>query len=154
RRMARSVQYIEPYRPTSILMVALGSAAAFVFFETVYEYVPNTIVELAADIEAGVRQELGCLSPAALQGRLQAEIARNQNCLSVAPDLAVSAGYMNGILLLMARLIGFISGHGSYAAVAAYGLVLAVNKTRGWSRLPAGFAMLVGAVAVSATLHA
>jgi hypothetical protein len=50
-------------------------------------------------------------------------------------------------------LIGFLTGHGAYAAVIAYAIALAVHKTRGWSRIVGVILIVPGGILVSATLH-
>lgn len=113
-------------RPTTLLMVCFSSAAAFVYVETVGQYVPNQINEI------GVQR-----------------LAQLQNLPSDAQVFfAAQAGIVQGLQLLVPRLLRFLLGHGAYAAIAGFGLVLALRHPRHAPRA------IVSLLLVSASLHA
>ena len=113
-------------RPTTLLMVCFSSAAAFVYVETVGQYVPNQINEIVAQ-----------------------RLAQLQNLPSEAQVFfAAQAGIVQGLQLLVPRLLRFLLGHGAYAAIAGFGLVLALRHPRHAPRA------IVSLLLVSASLHA
>lgn len=113
-------------RPTTLLMVCFASAAAFVYVETVGQYVPNQISET-------VNSKLS-----ALQGLSN----------DVQIYFAAQAGIVQGLQLLVPRLLRFLLGHGAYAAVAGFGLVLALRHPRNAAQA------VISLLLVSALLHA
>lgn len=113
-------------RPTTLLMVCFSSAAAFVYVETVGQYVPNQISEIGTQW-----------------------LAQLQNLPSEAQIFfAAQAGIVQGLQLLVPRLLRFLLGHGAYAAIAGFGLVLALRHPRHAPRA------IVSLLLVSASLHA
>lgn len=112
-------------RPTTLLMVCFASAAAFVYIETVGQYVPNQIAETLKSLLA----------------RLQGLPADDQLFF------ASQAGIVQGLQLLVPRLLRFLLGHGAYAAVAGFGLVLALRHPRHAPRA------IISLMLASACLH-
>lgn len=113
-------------RPTTLLMVCFASAAAFVYVETVGQYVPNQI------------NQTGNSMLSALQGLPS----------DVQAFFATQAGIVQGLQLLVPRLLRFLLGHGAYAAVAGFGLVLALRHPRNAAQA------VISLLLVSALLHA
>lgn len=113
-------------RPTTLLMVCFASAAAFVYVETVGQYVPNRI------------NSTGTSMLGALQGLPQ----------DVQTFFATQAGIVQGLQLLVPRLLRFLIGHGAYAAVAGFGLVLALRHPRNTAQA------VISLLLASAFLHA
>jgi RsiW-degrading membrane proteinase PrsW (M82 family) len=120
-------------RPTTMVMIALASAAAFVLYETVAVYVWHTVND--------VTHQAVAMAPRGIDRGLIF-------------NFALSAGEVQGFELLFPRLLGFLCGHGAYAAVIAYAIAIAVHKTRGWSRI-AGFLVIVPCgILIASTMHA
>lgn len=112
-------------RPTTVLMVCFASAAAFVYVETVGQYVPNQINQVGTQW-----------------------LAQLQNLPSEAQVFfAGQAGIVQGLQLLVPRLLRFLLGHGAYAAIAGFGLVLALRHPRHAPRA------IISLLLVSASLH-
>ncbi len=111
-------------RPTTVLMTAFAAAAAFVYVETVYLYVPQAQANAA---------------PIALQAMAGSGID---------PDTAtaIARGFVGykGVELLVPRLLSFLMGHGAYAAIVAYGVILAQRRPKQWP-IALGSAVLLSA---------
>lgn len=113
-------------RPTTLLMVCFASAAAFVYVETVGLYVPNEIARVGAS-----------------------ELAKLQGLPSdVQFYFATQTGIVQGLQLLVPRLLRFLIGHGAYAAIAGFGLVLALRHPRSAAQA------VISLLLVSASVHA
>lgn len=113
-------------RPTTMLMVCFASAAAFVYLETVGQYVPDKISEVSKAFLVYVQ---------GLPGDAQSFFSEQ-------------AGIVQGLQLLVPRLLTFLTGHGAYAAIAGFGLVLARRHPRNAAQA------VISLLATSALLHA
>ncbi|MGA0601373.1 PrsW family glutamic-type intramembrane protease [Caulobacter sp. KR2-114] len=143
---ARWAQRFDMSRPTTLLMTAFASAAAFVYMETVHQYVVISDVQGGAQV-ARVFQVLintfGADNIAKALAGVDPPI--DPNFLGV---IVKDYGAYKGAELLLPRLLSFMMGHGAYAAIVAYGVILAQRHPRQW------WLALGSAILLSAVLHA
>jgi RsiW-degrading membrane proteinase PrsW (M82 family) len=147
---SKLTSWVDLSRPTTIIMIAFASASAFMMFETLEQYVwaglvvPEFIRIMDIINHLPIDRTKGF--PFTIANGIQISEATWK---STAQDLARSAGFMKGTVLMMPRALGVLFGHGAFASVAGYYIALSRHKN-----IKLSIFLVVLGFCVSATLHA
>lgn len=135
-------------RATTVVAVAFASAAAFVFNETIDQYVPSQVARGFSQT-AALLHALSGLFPSGDQIQLGTAVhITRADWDKIAAGIARDKGLWQGFALMIPRTLDLLTGHGAYAGIPAYYIALA----RGKHLTLAAFLIPLGFV-ISASLH-
>jgi len=135
-------------RATTLVMIAFASGVGFVLFETLGQYLNTQI----ANSRIGVTALVHTL-PAYVTSEFPISLANGvkltkEQWIANGDKIAWGYGLMKGLMLTVPRTIDLLTGHGSYAAIAAYYIALARRQSIG-----VGILLVIFGFCISSTLH-